>query len=46
MESELDPAKNAANIAKHGIDFSDAIGVFVAISSSGPTFGAITARIA
>jgi uncharacterized protein len=28
MEFEWDPAKNAANIAKHGIDFEDAIAVF------------------
>ncbi|MBI2535858.1 MAG: BrnT family toxin [Gemmatimonadetes bacterium] len=25
---EWDPQKNAANLAKHGIDFDDAIGVF------------------
>jgi uncharacterized DUF497 family protein len=25
---EWDPRKNAANIAKHGIDFEDAIGIF------------------
>ena len=28
MEFEWDPAKNAANIAKHGIDFADAIHIF------------------
>ncbi len=28
MEFEWDVAKNAANIAKHGIDFDDAIGIF------------------
>jgi uncharacterized DUF497 family protein len=28
MAFEWDPAKNAANIAKHGIDFEDAIGIF------------------
>jgi uncharacterized DUF497 family protein len=28
MQFEWDPAKNAANIAKHGIDFEDAIAVF------------------
>jgi uncharacterized DUF497 family protein len=28
MAFEWDAAKNAANIAKHGIDFEDAIGIF------------------
>ena len=28
MEFEWDPAKNAANIAKHGIDFEETIAVF------------------
>ncbi len=28
MMFEWDDAKNAANIAKHGIDFEDAIGIF------------------
>jgi len=28
VEFEWDVAKNAANIAKHGIDFDDAIGIF------------------
>jgi len=28
MEFEWDPAKAEANLAKHGIDFDDAIGVF------------------
>jgi len=28
MEFEWDPAKNAANIAKHGIDFADAVLIF------------------
>ena len=28
MEFEWDEAKNQANMAKHGIDFDDAIGIF------------------
>ncbi|HEY5608826.1 MAG TPA: BrnT family toxin [Alphaproteobacteria bacterium] len=28
MEFEWDPAKNAANIAKHGIDFAGAVKIF------------------
>jgi uncharacterized DUF497 family protein len=28
MEFEWDPAKNAANVAKHHLDFEDAIGIF------------------
>lgn len=28
MEFEWDEAKNEANLAKHGIDFDDAIGIF------------------
>jgi len=28
MAFEWDVAKNAANIAKHGIDFEDAVGIF------------------
>lgn len=28
MEYEWDPAKNRANLAKHGIDFADAVAVF------------------
>jgi uncharacterized DUF497 family protein len=28
MGFQWDPGKNAANLAKHGVDFQDAIGVF------------------
>ena len=28
MEYEWDPAKNRANLAKHGVDFADAVAVF------------------
>jgi uncharacterized protein len=28
MEFEWDPAKNAANVAKHGIDFEDVVPTF------------------
>lgn len=28
MQFEWDPAKGAANLAKHGVDFTDAVGVF------------------
>ena len=28
MQYEWDPAKNRANLAKHGVDFADAVAVF------------------
>ena len=39
MEFEWDPAKNADNLAKHGIDFEDAIRIF-----DGPTLDYIDDR--
>ncbi len=39
MDFEWDPAKNAANIAKHGIDFDDACRMF-----DGPTLEKVDDR--
>ena len=39
MEFEWDPEKNRTNIAKHGIDFEDAISIF-----EGPVFERIASK--
>jgi len=39
MDFEWDPVKQAANLAKHGVDFEDAIGIF-----DGPTLEQIDNR--
>lgn len=39
MKFEWDPAKNRANVAKHGVAFEDAKGIF-----KGPTLDVVDAR--